>query len=264
MQLTFAKWHGTGNDFILIDDRKGEFPSKDMELVRRLCDRHFGIGSDGLVLVQAPQRPGADFHMEFFNPDGSKSFCGNGSRCAFAFWSSLNGRAAHARFTAIDGLHEGAWEGEEVTITLPGTIKPDVLLQEGGSDFIHTGSPHLMVWVDDVEAVDMDMDAPPRRYSLRYGAGGTNVNYLQSRGPAIHMRTYERGVEGETLSCGSGVVAAALAALGRDLVNAPVEVHTRGGILHVEAERSSDGSFTAVRLVGPVAHVFQGTIGTGS
>lgn len=264
MQLTFAKWHGTGNDFILVDDRTGDFPTTDAALVRRLCDRHFGIGSDGLVLVQAPQTPGTDFHMEFFNPDGSKSFCGNGSRCAFAFWSGLNGRAARSHFTAIDGLHEGAWVGEEVAITLPGTIKPDVPLQEDGLDFIHTGSPHLMVWVDDVEAVDIHVDAPPRRHSLRYGSGGTNVNYLQASGRTIRMRTYERGVEAETLSCGSGVVAAALAALGRNVVEAPVEVHTRGGILHVQAEHASDGSFSAVRLIGPVAHVFQGTIGTGS
>lgn len=260
MQLQFDKWHGTGNDFILVDDRQGPTPIDDPALIRRLCDRHSGVGSDGLILLRSPHLYGTDFHMEFFNPDGSKSFCGNGSRCAFAFWSSLNGGVAKASFTAIDGIHEGAWSGDEVAITLP-DVKH--LVDAGGDeheDFINTGSPHLLVWVDDVEAVDLVVDAPPRRNSSRFGPGGTNVNYVQPYGTGIRMRTFERGVEAETLSCGSGVVAAAISAVARGLVQAPVSVLTRGGSLSVEADHGPEERFVSLRLIGPATYVYRGTI----
>jgi diaminopimelate epimerase len=260
MELNFSKWHGTGNDFILVDDRAAVFPVDRPDLVRQLCLHHFGIGSDGLILVQGPRDASSDFHMEFFNPDASKSFCGNGSRCAFAFWSALNGTRSSARFTAIDGDHLGEWVGEDVCVTLP-----PVQVVESGTDgkevdFIHTGSPHMLVWVDDVDAVDINTDAPPRRRSVRHGSGGTNVNYLQRFGRGLRMRTFERGVEAETLSCGSGVVAAALSALHRSICKAPVEVGTRGGQLHVEARMDAQGGFDGLRLTGPVRFVFQGTV----
>ncbi|MFT3886059.1 MAG: hypothetical protein QM724_11710 [Flavobacteriales bacterium] len=136
----FSKWQGTGNDFILFDDRDGAFPAHDLDLVRRLCDRHFGIGSDGLILVQAPREEGTAYHMEFFNPDGSKSFCGNGSRCAFAFWSGLEGHRRPARSTAIDGVHEGEWVGDEVAITLASVAGVRHDAGEPNVDFIHNGS----------------------------------------------------------------------------------------------------------------------------
>lgn len=259
MQLPFAKWHGTGNDFILVDDRTGSFPVHDVALVQRLCDRHFGIGSDGLILVQAPREPDTRFHMEFFNPDGSRSFCGNGSRCAYAFWSGLAEWTDVARFTAIDGVHEGSWVGEEVAITLPDVRRIHGATDGPAVDFIHTGSPHELVWVADVEAVDILADAPPRRYADRHGAGGSNINYVQPEGAGIRMRTYERGVEAETLSCGSGVVAASLSALLRGLAKAPVAVRTRGGALRVEARAAGD-AFTNVRLIGPVQQVFTGLV----
>lgn len=259
MQLSFAKWHGTGNDFILVDDRSGRFPVADLALVRHLCQRHFGIGSDGLILVQAPHTAGTQFHMEFFNPDGSRSFCGNGSRCAFAFWSALEGHAAEGRFTAIDGVHHGSWMGEEVAITLPDVHRIQQATDGAAVDFIHTGSPHELVWVTDVEAVDLHAEAPPRRHAARHGEGGSNINYVQGTPHGIRMRTYERGVEGETLSCGSGVVAAALSALLRAQATAPVQVYTRGGVLRVEAS-PREGGFAQVRLIGPVQQVFTGTV----
>lgn len=260
MVYSFSKWHGSGNDFILLDDRERVFPVNDLQLVRRWCDRHFGIGSDGLILVQPPGRPGTEFHMEFFNPDGSRSFCGNGSRCAFAFWSLLNGRASEGRFTAIDGLHEGSWEREEVIITLPRL--PRVLRGVDGPqvDAVHSGSPHELVWVPDVELVDIGVEGPVRRYAERHGNGGSNVNYVQPWMDGIRMRTYERGVEAETLSCGSGVVAAALSAIERGVAKAPVRVVARGGVLTVEAVRTDDGSYDQVRLKGPVQEVYTGTI----
>lgn len=260
MQFRFEKWHGTGNDFVLVDDRQATFPVEDIAVVQRICDRHFGIGSDGLILLQQALAPDSDFHMEFFNPDGSKSFCGNGSRCAYAFWSSLNGRVKSARFTAIDGVHHGAWRGDEVEVTLPDVDRPEKASEELNVDFIHTGSPHLLVWVDDVEAVDLDTDAPPRRHTTHFGTGGTNVNYVQAYGPGLRMRTFERGVEAETLSCGSGVVAAALSAIGRRSAKAPVAVHTRGGNLSVEAKQAEDHRFEAVCLVGPATFVYRGSM----
>ena len=238
MELRFAKWHGTGNDFILIDDREGIFPVTD-ELVRRLCDRHFGIGSDGLILIQGSHEAGADFHMEFFNPDASRSFCGNGSRCAFAFWSGLIGARGPAAFTAIDGLHQGEWRDGLVAVTLR-----DVAMIKRGSDG---------------ESVDFIHNGSERRYAPAHAPGGTNVNFLRVANGTVEMRTYERGVEAETLSCGTGVVAAALSALDRGSVRAPVRVSTPGGTLTVEARLDAEGA-KDIRLIGPVSYVFNGAV----
>ena len=257
MLLAFSKWHGTGNDFILVDDRTGNFPASDLDLVRRLCDRHFGIGSDGLILVQGPREAGMDFHMEFFNPDGSKSFCGNGSRCAFAAWSALHRRIELGRFTAIDGAHEGAWHGEEVAVTL-GNVP--YVSQGDDHDFIHNGSPHEIVRVADVDAVEIMVDGPKRAHHERRGSGGTNVNYMRVAEGVIRMRTFERGVEAETLSCGTGVVAAALSAMARREAQSPARVITRGGHLMVEAERVDREGWGKIRLIGPAVRVFEGSI----
>src|SRR5436190_13127056 len=166
MDLRFSKWHGTGNDFILVDDRAGGFPVGDAALVTRLCDRHFGIGSDGLILIQNPRDRGTDYHMEFFNPDASRSFCGNGSRCAFAFWRTLAGGLDRARFTAVDGPHAATLEGSEVRISLspPKTIERI----EAMTDLVHTGSPHLLVWVEDPEGIDLVPAARGLRYNDRF------------------------------------------------------------------------------------------------
>ncbi len=271
MQLHFAKWQGTGNDFILVDDRARAFPEADLDLVRRLCDRHFGIGSDGLILIQPPQQEGTDFHMQFFNPDGSQSFCGNGSRCAFAFWrtlmsddpASLTGRSTSARFTAIDGKHGADVRGIlEVGVTL---VPPrDVEVVDEHVDFIHTGSPHLLVWVDDPMTMDLVPEAHRFRYSERFAKEGVNVNFVQwdPRLERLVMRTYERGVEAETLSCGTGVTAAALDAIHRKVANdTAVTVKTRGGTLRVEAYYDAIGRPpVSVTLIGPVRQVFTGMV----
>ncbi|MBL7963670.1 MAG: diaminopimelate epimerase [Flavobacteriales bacterium] len=258
--LWFQKWEGTGNDFIVVDDRAAAWGKLPDERVAALCDRHFGIGSDGLILIQPPIQTGTAFHMDFRNPDGSRSFCGNGSRCAFAFWSAMHGRVEMAAFSAIDGAHHGQWEGPEVAITIPDVTRVEQGVDGAEVDFLHTGSPHLLVWVPDVDAVDLPTDAPPRRRTARFGPGGTNVNYVQVQERVLRMRTFERGVEAETWSCGSGVVAAALGGLHRSLLSAPVKVHARGGVLRVEADRLQDGGFTGVRLIGPVRHVFSGEL----
>lgn len=244
----------------MVDDRGGRFPAADANLIARLCDRHFGIGSDGLVLIQASRKESVDFHMEFFNPDASRSFCGNGSRCAFAFWSTLNGGAARARFTAIDGIHEGSWVEEEVCVSLlpVGTVRLGV--SGPAVDFVHTGSPHQLVWVEDPDAIDLRSDAPARRQDAMIWPEGSNVNYVRADGGALKMRTFERGVEDETLSCGSGVVAAALSALSRGPLESPVQVRARGGSLRVLADSDGQGGFTGVRLIGAAVKVFAGTV----
>jgi diaminopimelate epimerase len=257
MELHFAKWHGTGNDFILADDRKSDFPAGDLALIQRLCDRHLGIGSDGLILIQPARDPSTRFHMEFFNPDGSRSFCGNGSRCAYAFWSGLAGERSEASFTAIDGVHEAQWKAENVSVTLRPVDR--VVRESVAVDFIQNGSPHELVWVDDPETVDLIAEGRRRRYDPSRGPGGTNVNFLKVAGGSLHMRTYERGVEDETLSCGTGVVAAALSALSREELVSPVKVITRGGTLSVEAEADGEG-WRNIRLTGPVVEVYTGKI----
>lgn len=259
MELHFAKWHGTGNDFIMIDDRSGQF-NHDVATIERLCHRHYGIGADGLIALRKPHVADTEFHMEFYNPDGSTSFCGNGSRCVFAFWSSLNGGVESARFTAIDGVHVGSWRGDDVAIGLPAVRMDPVRQQEQHVDFINTGSPHTLVWVDNVDAVDILEEAPPRRYSQEYGTGGTNVNFVEHRANGIRIRTYERGVEAETLSCGSGVVAAALSAMAKGHKGPSLQVEARGGTLRVEAVQKEPGHFEGIFLIGPAREVFHGVI----
>lgn len=259
MVLHFAKWHGTGNDFILIDDRDRSFPAVEA-LVQRLCDRHFGIGSDGLILIRPASEPDTQFHMEFFNPDASRSFCGNGSRCAFAFWSGLTGGSTAARFSAIDGLHAGAWRDGLVAVTLRDVATIQRGKDGGRVDFVQNGSPHELVWVEDPAAVAIMVDGPQRRYAAEHAPGGVNVNFVRVQQGVVEMRTYERGVEAETLSCGTGVVAAALSALQRGLVQDPVAVRTPGGDLVVEAHLDAAGGASGIRLIGPVEHVFDGTI----
>jgi diaminopimelate epimerase len=259
MRIRFEKWHGAGNDFIVIDDRSLGFRHHDAAAVERLCDRHLGVGSDGLVLIQSPKGPGSDFHMEFLNPDGSRSFCGNGSRCAFAAWSAWHGSVGSARFTAFDGEHVGRWQGDQVMVTIRPVERPAEVRWLPSADFVDTGSPHLLIWTDRVREAPLAALAPPLRHDARFGAGGTNVNLVEMNGSCLRMRTFERGVEAETLSCGSGVVAAALSAITRHGMASPVKVETMGGVLQVEATVDEAG-FREVRLLGPAQLVFVGEI----
>ncbi|MBV6403696.1 MAG: diaminopimelate epimerase [Flavobacteriales bacterium] len=253
----FSKWEGTGNDFIVIDDRMMRFPDQDRARVRRWCDRHFGIGSDGLVLIRQPDLTGTAFHMEFLNPDGSRSFCGNGSRAAYACWSALTGDRSPVNFTAIDGEHRAEWSGDRVCVGMRDVGAVERVDER--TDSVHTGSPHLVVWVDDPEAVDLLSEARAIRYGPRHAREGINVNFVRLGPDGLEMRTYERGVEDETLSCGTGVTAAALSAMARGLVGSPCAVRTRGGALSVEATAAPPG-FREVRLIGPVNQVFTGRI----
>lgn len=269
-RLLFSKYHGNGNDFILVDDRKGSFSSRGLlnqAFISRLCHRHTGIGADGLILLQkAPH--GYDFHMEYFNADGNKgSFCGNGGRCAMAFAHALKIIGSHALFTAVDGEHQAklvSVRGERlvVGIRLHEVDASRMHREKTGAWLIDTGSPHLVLFVPRVKEVDVDTLGRQIRSEAAYGPKGVNVTFLETAPSGhLHVRTYERGVEAETLSCGTAAVAAALAAHAQ--AGGPEKgngvIHSPGGQLDVSFRYQSDtGKYDQIWLSGPAIRVFEG------
>jgi diaminopimelate epimerase len=260
MRLSFWKYQGTGNDFILFDDREGGIALSRGQIAR-LCDRHFGIGADGLMLLQAPRQAGSDFHMVYFNADGGlSSFCGNGGRCIAAFARSLGlGQGPRLRFEAADGMHEAEVEGESIRLKMNPirgfrSIGPD-------SAWLDSGSPHLLRFVQGVEGWPVVEEGRRLRHDPAFEAiGGTNVNFVEELSPArLLVRTYERGVEDETLSCGTGVTASAWAWRERSgRPDARVSVLTRGGELAVAFVPI--GEREEIWLEGPALPVFEGSM----
>ncbi len=257
MKIEFEKYQGTGNDFILIDNRSKLVQSPSNEWISRLCKRSFGIGSDGLMLIDV--HPKADFHMEFFNPDGSRSLCGNGSRCAVAFARKLGLASSGGTFVTTDGAHRyEILDSGEVKVSIHPCTAP---ISRIGHQFLHTGSPHLVVEVEHVDAVDvLNEGGRLRRHAEFAEEQGSNVNFVSPMGEnAYAVRTYERGVEHETLSCGTGVTAVALSMAARYGASSPVLLHTHGGLLRVHYEVAGEG-YDNIWLQGPAAHVFSGLI----
>ena len=252
--LQFHKYQGTGNDFVMIDNREGVFNGEDHDLVRKLCDRKFGIGADGLILIQFHQE--SDFEMVYFNADASQSMCGNGSRCAVMFAHQLGMIGVQCKFMAIDGLHEASIKNELVNLKM-GDVSDVQKIEE--AYFINTGSPHHIKFVESVEDFPVYEEGKAIRNSDRYHQKGTNVNFVTLNGDnQIFVRTYERGVEDETLSCGTGVTACSLAASFMDY-KSPVTVQTLGGQLEVSFVREN-GGFKNVYLRGPAEEVFKGSV----
>ena len=252
MELVFHKYQGTGNDFILIDDRDGRFPES-VELVQHLCDRKYGIGADGLILIQ--NHPDLDYKMVYFNSDGSQSLCGNGSRCAFKFAQTLEIVQDKATFETTDGIHEIKSEGDTTHFQLFDVSYPNKLDEHEW--FLNTGSPHHIVVVDDVTKINVKESGSKIRYSKSYSSqNGTNVNFAQLLQNRVKIRTYERGVEDETLSCGTGATAVGLLA-GLLEYDSPVRIETNGGELIVFFEKEED-KFTNIWLAGPAEKVFEG------
>lgn len=254
MELRFTKYHGTGNDFILVDDRDLSFP-KDEEVVRKLCDRHFGIGADGLILIQ--NHPELDYRMVYFNSDGSQSLCGNGSRCGFAFARSLGIVDTHATFETTDGIHQIKWQDGEIHFQL---FDVNELKQLNEKDwFINTGSPHHIVISDDVQNENIVSKGREIRNSDDYARhNGTNVNFAQLLHDKVKIRTYERGVEDETLSCGTGATAVGIMAAELGW-KSPVSIQTMGGQLSISFKKEGD-SFKDIWLSGPAEKVFAGSV----
>jgi diaminopimelate epimerase len=256
-QLTFYKYQGTGNDFIMVDNRNGIFDKNDLSLVRKLCSRKFGIGADGLILIQ--NCDGLDFEMIYYNADGSQSLCGNGSRCAVNFAKALGIIGNKTNFMAIDGLHEAIVQEDTGIVSLK---MGNVSSVELGSDyyFINTGSPHWVKYVHGIEGFDVVMNGRAIRYNDRFEEKGTNVNFVEKLSDgSLFVRTYERGVEDETLSCGTGVTACALAA-SMDGMKSPVQINTLGGKLEVSYKGKADTGFTDIWLIGPAVMVFEGKV----
>lgn len=254
-QLIFSKYQGTGNDFIMVDNRNHLIDRSNLDLIKQLCDRKFGIGSDGLILIE--NHRSHDFEMVFFNPDGSQSLCGNGSRCAVKYANSLGIIDNEANFLTIEGPLYAFLKNDLVHLKMPDVSK---VTPFDGDWFIHTGSPHYVRQVSDVEQVDVQADGRSIRYCSDFGDGGTNVNFMQLLDHQhIFVRTYERGVENETLSCGTGVTASALA-IGFESGKGPVKISTRGGELSVDFEKLESGGFTNIYLIGPAEKVFEGAI----
>ena len=260
MKCNFYKYHGAGNDFILIDNRNKNFPAGS-GVVASLCTRHTGIGADGLILLEGSDN--ADFSMRYFNADGGEStLCGNGGRCITAFAASLGMIENTTVFSAIDGLHEAEILKYHDTVSLVklkmNHVREIIHMDEG--IFLDTGSPHLVIFTENIEGINVNVRGKQLRHLQKFAPGGVNVNYVQRTRGGIRVRTYERGVEAETLSCGTGVVAASAALSITDgNISGPVPVETRGGNLQVSFNRSGTG-FEDIWLEGPATFVYAGVI----
>jgi diaminopimelate epimerase len=263
--LPFVKMTGAGNDFVVVDNRSLSFTLSG-ELIARLCDRHFGIGADGVLAVEPAQGAEADFRMRYYNADGGEAeMCGNGARCFARFVHPLRrNEAERVRFMTPAGLITGEYLGEEVRIglTAPTELKFAQRTDFGWGEieyhFANTGVPHAVIFVDDIEAVDVVNHGRAIRRSALFPRG-TNVNFVQvTDSGELQVRTYERGVEDETLACGTGIVASALVTHRVRRLPFPLCLKVRGGdVLTVEAGEEGDG-FRDVMLTGPATEVFSG------
>jgi len=266
--LTITKMSGSGNDFILFDHRSGSFSDAAMiRLTRLLCRRGLSVGADGMIFIEPSDR--YDFKWRFFNADGSEAeMCGNGGRCAARFAQRIGLAGAEMTFETIAGPIKARVDGRLVKLQLPipGEIRLDQEISLGAErlpvDFINTGVPHTLLWVEDVEGVELSRLGPQIRFHPHFQPAGTNVNFVRREANnLLSLRTYERGVEAETLACGTGAVAAASIAFRKGWARSPVPVRTRGGeILVVHLEADSAGGFGAVYLEGLVTMVFQGEV----
>ncbi len=259
MKISFQKYQGTGNDFVILDNRKKESPGLSASHIRHVCDRRFGVGGDGLMLLN--EKEGYDFEMKYYNADGRESsMCGNGGRCLVKFAYELGIHKNVYHFIAIDGAHEAE-------IDTDGTVSlrmQDVnhVSKFHGDFILNTGSPHYIKMVNDVMNVDVFKKGRDIRYSKEFEQEGINVNFVEhlSDDDKILVRTYERGVEDETWSCGTGVTAAALVCYHNENGFNDVQVKTLGGTLTVEFDRMDDNHYTNIWLSGPAEKVFDGSI----
>jgi diaminopimelate epimerase len=259
MVFHFYKYQGTGNDFIIADNRKGTYSGITTEQVKKLCDRRFGIGADGLMLLN--ERTGYDFEMKYYNADGREgSMCGNGGRCMTKFAYQLGIHHNLYKFLASDGTHEAEIDMDGIVSLKMKDVRN---IRKFHSDFIlDTGSPHYIKMVSNV----MDLDVYKKGYEIRHSKEfedeGINVNFVEQLAASdkIIVRTFERGVEDETFSCGTGVTAAALVCYHNENGFNDVEVKTLGGLLTVEFDRIDDNRYENIWLCGPAEKVFEGSV----
>lgn len=261
MNFTFSKYQGAGNDFILIDNRNQLFNPQNTSGIRALCNRRFGIGADGLMLLETD--PTCDFKMVYFNADGLEgTMCGNGGRCIVAFARLLGIIEKSTTFLATDGPHEATInniDGNNMEVALQMTNVEYIESIKGGY-YLDTGSPHLILFRNDLEALNITEEGKQFRYDPAFQPGGTNVNFVSIKNGELHIRTYERGVEAETLACGTGVTAAAIASFytRKITIDKDIPVYARGGKLTVSFTARSGAQFENVFLEGPAVKVFDG------
>jgi diaminopimelate epimerase len=254
MNLTFFKYQGTGNDFVMIDNRSKTFLKDNINLISKLCDRHFGIGADGVILIENDVK--FDFKMIYFNADGSETFCGNGGRCAAAFARHLHIIENSTNFIAVDGPHFATIENSVVSLKMIDV--DDVRVQEN-SVFVNTGTQHHVELVENLDVYPVFENGKKIRYS--YKEPGSNVNFVtQMNDITFKVRTYEKGVENETLACGTGVTAVAIAMHKiKKTVSSIIYLPVKGGVLEVSFTEEN-GTYTNVFLKGPANFVYKGEI----
>ncbi|MGN5954603.1 diaminopimelate epimerase [Sphingobacterium lactis] len=256
-EIQFYKYQGAGNDFILIDNRNAAFDANNYDLIEKLCDRRFGIGGDGLMLLQESKN--YDFQMLYYNADGKEgSMCGNGGRCLVAFARDLNIIKDKTVFLAVDGEHDASIVENQVNL---GMINVDAHHRDAEAYVMNTGSPHYVLFTEKLAKKDVYADGYAIRNNDTYGEKGINVNFIEAEGDGYFVRTFERGVEDETFACGTGAVASAMSvalASGKDGdFNIPIRV--LGGQLRISFHKEGD-HFSNVYLTGPAIQVFQGKI----
>ena len=258
MNITFSKYHGAGNDFIIIDNRNNNIVLANSE-VKYLCNRHLGIGADGLMLLNTDNE--YDFRMVYYNSDGNEStMCGNGGRCITAFASKLGIIKENASFIAIDGMHtaEIIEDQDEIKIVKLKMSDVSTIIKKDNYFLLNTGSPHYVEFVEDAINIDVQKKGREIRYNNLFAPNGLNVNFVEIHEDYLFVRTYERGVEDETLSCGTGVTASALAySFQKDIQIVTIE--TKGGKLSVSFEKEND-SYKNIHLQGPATFVYEGKI----
>jgi diaminopimelate epimerase len=256
-QIKFYKYQGAGNDFIVIDNRNVGFDALSQDLIAKMCDRRFGIGADGLMLLQYTKK--FDFEMLYYNADGREgSMCGNGGRCIVAFARDLGIITKEADFLAVDGAHRAQIDNDQVNL---GMIDVNAVVRNGADFVLNTGSPHYVKVVDDLANYAVFKEGSAIRNNDTYRKEGINVNFVEREADGYFVRTFERGVEDETLACGTGATAAAIAMAIQDGKFGDVEIPIRvvGGQLYISFHREGD-IFSNVQLKGPAKFVFEGVV----
>ena len=258
MKIEFYKYQGTGNDFVILDNYHTPAPALTTQQIKLICNRHFGVGADGLMLLS--KKEGYDFEMVYYNSDGNaSSMCGNGGRCLvkFAYYQGIH--KSIYKFIASDGEHQAEIDIDgTVSLKMQNVNKVDYHIHHA---VINTGSPHFVKFTENVADVDVPATGHEIRYSNIFAAEGINVNFVETLNEdTIFVRTYERGVENETLSCGTGVTAAALLSAHNQNGFNTVDVKTPGGHLSVEFDKINDNHFENIWLCGPAVFVFKGEI----
>jgi diaminopimelate epimerase len=259
MKYSFYKYQGAGNDFVIVDNRNGQFDGNNVKLIEFFCHRRFGVGADGFMTLE--NADGYDFKMTYYNSDGLEaSMCGNGGRCIVAFARKLGIIEKEARFLAADGPHEAIIdENNLVDLHMSDVNRIDSLVD---GYFLNTGVPHLVHFVNDLNIIDIALEGRQLRYDARFQPAGTNVNFVKQNNNELTVYTYERGVEAETLACGTGITASALsAAFKAGQSDGKYYITAKGGKLEVRFKRN-EANFTDIWLKGPAELVYEGLINT--